>query len=305
MKEITFGITGTCSNNRGYSGAVLTPTDLKTSSRSKIGSLLVLLIFGLAMFMPAIINAQNPSLRGVVPVNNPTGGFGIDGELYANWPLTPTIFADSGDWIYDGGVHSGTGRGVLNISGTPIDPLVTRHSIDLTGNADLDGFTEGSKFNMSPEDWVIEAHSNPGKDDMQNVMIHFDYDANGDLWFIMAGDRMETNGTSYLDFELFQKTVAFDGAGGYTSEGTDGGRTLGDLVITLEYSQGGARPQIFVYRWESVGFKQGVEQFDYVEYTTFPPNTVYAASNIKDQFLSLMVHLVQLPMRNMHLQKLR
>ena len=58
MKLFTLGISGTCSNNRGYSGAVLTPTALKTSWRSKIGSLLVFFIFGLAMFMPSNMNAQ-------------------------------------------------------------------------------------------------------------------------------------------------------------------------------------------------------------------------------------------------------
>ena len=60
MKLFTLGNQRTSSNNTCYSGAVLTPTDLKTSSRSKIGSLLVLLIFGLAMLMPSKMQAQHP-----------------------------------------------------------------------------------------------------------------------------------------------------------------------------------------------------------------------------------------------------
>ena len=59
MKLFTLGILGTCSNNRGYSGAVLTPTALKTNYRSKIGSLLVLLIFLLGSFLiPSALYTQ-------------------------------------------------------------------------------------------------------------------------------------------------------------------------------------------------------------------------------------------------------
>jgi len=59
MKFFTLGSTRTSSNNTCYSGAVPNPTVLKTRYRFKIGSLLVLMIFGLAMFMPSRINAQS------------------------------------------------------------------------------------------------------------------------------------------------------------------------------------------------------------------------------------------------------
>src|SRR5680860_1045151 len=60
MKFFTLGSKRTSSNNTCYSGAVLNPTALKTRNRFKIGSLLVLMIFGLAMLMPSKMNAQVP-----------------------------------------------------------------------------------------------------------------------------------------------------------------------------------------------------------------------------------------------------
>ncbi len=63
MKLFTLGITGTCSNNRGYSGALPSPTALKTNYRSKIGSLLVLMIFALGFFLiPSSLFSQTPPL---------------------------------------------------------------------------------------------------------------------------------------------------------------------------------------------------------------------------------------------------
>ena len=58
MKLFTLGSQRISSNNTCHSETVLNPTALKTRSRFKIGSLLVLMIFGLAMLMPSNMNAQ-------------------------------------------------------------------------------------------------------------------------------------------------------------------------------------------------------------------------------------------------------
>lgn len=57
----------------------------------------------------------------------------------------------------------------------------------------------------------------------------------------MAGDRLSTNGTSYIDFEFLQGTVAkrMDGTGTFSStpaagKTNGGGRTENDMLISME-----------------------------------------------------------------------
>src|SRR5438094_4253579 len=57
--------------------------------------------------------------KGVAPVNPPTGGFAIDGDLLSNTPTSPSPFAaNQGDWYHGAGGSGGT---VLNTdtTGTP------------------------------------------------------------------------------------------------------------------------------------------------------------------------------------------
>src|SRR5712671_4939610 len=69
-----------------------------------------------------------PPPAGVAPVISPTGGFGMEGDLFANRPA-----ANIGDWI----TNSVTGGGVLSRSGAPLNPLTTFHFIDQYNGNDV------------------------------------------------------------------------------------------------------------------------------------------------------------------------
>ncbi|WP_033411878.1 hypothetical protein [Segetibacter koreensis] len=199
----------------------------------------------------------------VAPVNPPIGGFHIDGGLRAN---TPTLGV--GDWVVGTPAVTGagaTGGSVFTDAGatqpglnakliSPRDPY--NSSSDII-------FTQGSKFDYNPNNWAWTTGAPPNKDDINNAMYLVTKGTNGNDWLIMGGDRLSTNGTSYLDFELFQNTVTRTGngtSGAFTSSGTQGGRTVNDLVISMEYSNGGSKPIVSIYQWRLVSSNT----YDYV-----------------------------------------
>src|SRR5437868_2900878 len=72
-------------------------------------------------FVSGILFSNNASAQ-TAPVNPPTGGFAIDGNLQANSPVTGI-----GDWIPG---SAGSGGNVLTSAGVPINPARTYHIID-------------------------------------------------------------------------------------------------------------------------------------------------------------------------------
>ncbi|TDE29944.1 hypothetical protein E0I61_08230, partial [Flavobacterium ranwuense] len=91
-----------------------------------------------------------------------------------------------------------------------------------------------------------------------------------DLWALFAGDRQVTNGSSYIDFEFLQAPLTITGAtfgavdpttgvapitggsGGFTTLGTQGGRTVGDVLVTIEFTQGGGDATVVIRKWEAI-----------------------------------------------------
>ncbi|MGE0104418.1 MAG: hypothetical protein AB7U64_19005, partial [Blastocatellales bacterium] len=193
------------------------------------------------------------------------GGFDIDGDLMAN---TPT--ADVSDWVPGPG---GSGEGMLDGTGTPYNPAVTKRVIDLF-DSDLDNvFKPGVKHDDNPNTWTWVQQKSTAKDDINNALMHISTDSSGDLWFVVGGDRLSTTGDSYIDIELWQNPVTANADGTFTASGPHGGRTLGDIEITVHYQQGGGTAEYFIERWVSVGAGYG-----WVTLTS-PANAGYIAGN--------------------------
>src|SRR5262245_58384236 len=167
--------------------------------------------------------------------------FGIDGNLLTNSPANgpnPGDPSTADDWL-DG--LAGPGVGVLNKNGTPKDPTHTRHGIDGTRlNADLTVFEGSNKIDDNPNTYEWKDGSVPQKDDIEHCLFHFSVEPNGSLWVNAAGDRLATNGDSYIDVELLQKPLAMlpdpndPTHGTFVSQGPNGGRTIGDILLTIE-----------------------------------------------------------------------
>ncbi|HEY4617281.1 MAG TPA: T9SS type A sorting domain-containing protein [Flavobacterium sp.] len=211
------------------------------------------------------VNAQ--SIKGIVPVQCPAGGSGVDGDAFADTPILGV-----GD-LFDNN-PGGSGGGVINLSPPPefLCSGPTFRLADAWGGDVLDPtiFTLSNKINDNPNTYTWGAGSSPNKNEIQNCGVHFSYGdsnvtgtvdgtsyavdgTNTDLWCLFAGDRQVTNGSSYIDFEFLQKTLTMTGttSGGFATTGLDGGRTVGDILVTIEFTQGGGDATVVIRRWEA------------------------------------------------------
>jgi len=205
---------------------------------------------------------------GTAPNGDP-GGFEIDGNLRASASPSPIT-----DWS-DTTSGSGVG-GLLFETGVPKNgPPVTYRVQDPAncGNACDDAFSPTSgKLNDDPNTkWFWETGAANNKMDMNNVYVHISTDANNDRWITASTDRYKTTGDAYVDFELLQNTLTRNiqsgctkpPCGNFTSAGPDGGRTVGDLLVTAQYGNGGSLATILIYRWQAVS-----GGFAYVEHSS-------------------------------------
>src|SRR6266540_4355740 len=207
-----------------------------------------------------------PPPAGVAPVVSPAGGFGIDGDLFANMPG-----ANVGDWI----TNSATGGGVLTRSGVPLNASTTFHFIDEYNGNDLT-FSGGLKWTDNPTNWSWTIGKASGKTDINNVLLHTAADTDGHRWIAIAADRMSTSGDSYIDFEFLQNTLVRTNTGGFVTEGPHGGRTTNDLLLSLAFTSGGSVADFFAWQWRP----NGSGGFAYVDVTaSLPTNHVFVALN--------------------------
>jgi hypothetical protein len=195
----------------------------------------------LLLFASGVVFSQT------APVVTPKGGFKIDGQLRANTPEA----SRAGDWVpqvnntpFTAGVDSF----VLDSDGDAEEDITTKLRRDEFNNNIDNIFTQGSKFN----DYLTALHwglgGAPNKNDIHNGMFHASGDASGNQWVFIGGDRLDVAGTSYIDFEFLQGTIA-QTANSFTGTGLAGGRTIGDINISMEYNNGGSAPKVVIYRW--------------------------------------------------------
>ena len=238
----------------------------------------------LSIFLGNIGFSQNV-VQGTVPVQTPLTGFGVDGDAYAGTPVSTV-----GDWFFaniddpstanPGGIFR---KDPINNTLVPVYPLTyfLQDDLALKGATDNTIFTSTNKINDNPNTYTWGPGNIPPKDEMENVGVHFTYGSSAlggnedDLWCLFTADRAVTNGDSYIDFEFLQsdihRTGVEAGSGGFSSAGPDGGRTIGDLLITVEFNNGGSKPNVYVYRWAA--------SLEYLP-VAFPTGFIYASSNL-------------------------
>ncbi|MFV7237000.1 hypothetical protein, partial [Flavobacterium sp. ZB4R12] len=231
-----------------------------------VGQLFTLIATGLTSGYSAQTLFTDSITSGIAPVNPPTGGFHIEGNLVAN---TPTV--DKGDWLPGTG---GSGGNVLDASGTPLNTSTTFHLTDLYNSTSDDIFGGGDKVDDNPNDWTWVSSTSNDKTDMNNALIHLTTDASGNVWFVFAADRFSNSGNAYMDFEFLQTAMTKTSGGFSTSApATTGGRTFGDFLLTVYFESGVAKFDI--QRWEQVS---GVWQYKTYS-ASLPAGSVYAAGN--------------------------
>jgi len=163
----------------------------------------------------------------------------------------------------DGDVDSGAGDDWDRVYadcgiGGPCEPVSTgasRQSFQSdAGLPDSTSFTGSKDFDPVSE-WQCTEGQVQGKSDIQYAYGAV-YDAVEDPnavvqrpeKFLYAGmDRRSFNGTSYMGIWLFQQPVGCVSAGGATP--FSGNKTDGDLLLIINYTNGGAVNEVLTYRW--------------------------------------------------------
>jgi hypothetical protein len=228
-------------------------------------------LFVLLMILAAVTGFGQP---GIAPVSTPVNGFKIDGFLQRQ-------SADAGDWLAGPG-GSEPGTFLLTNGGFPVSPFFGFvHSSDLWDSNDDDVFAANSKFSDNPNTmrWTRK-RANPRNDINHGIAFATQNLDDGHIWVIVSGDRYATSGTDILDFEFLQNPVlktepGNNGQGGFFSSGPHNGRTVGDLVVSIQFSGEGSFGTTFISQWQP-----GAVDGEYAYFTVTPAaGTVYAAFN--------------------------
>ncbi len=180
----------------------------------------------------------------VAPTGDP-GGFDIEGNLEANSPN-----ANTSDWVPGA---TGTGAPVFTVGGATLNASRTFRRTDAFNNVNDNVFKSGFKANDNPNNWGWGVQKSTAPDDLNNALLHISTDKSENLWVVLGVDRLSNSADSYLDFELLQNTLTVNGNGTFTSGGQNGGRTVGDLLLTIKMAAGSGKPQLFVQRWQDSG----------------------------------------------------
>ena len=150
----------------------------------------------------------------------------------------------AGDWQAGPG---GTTNVVFTNTCVALVPLAYRLTDLYNDQINDDIFDGGNKLFQDPNTWGWRSQKPPAKDDINTSMVFLAINpVDNHIWLAISGDRMSTNGTSYLDFEFYQNSITKTGGpipggtGGFISTGPHDGRTVGDLSITLEFVNGGS-----------------------------------------------------------------
>lgn len=220
-----------------------------TSSSHAISFISVIVLFLLfGLFSGTCVQASAPGLGN---------GFEVDGNLLAN---NPGVLGLGDDWL-DGPAGPGVGVFLPDSLGAPKNSLHTFHLRDLFKAADQNIFVPGNKVFDDPNTYNWDVGSSAQKYDIQHGMVHFSVDSSGNQWLCFAGDRCSSVGESYIDCEFLQNSLTKNVDGTFTSLGPDGGRTVGDFLLTIELTLGGSQASVFAHQW----LPDGSGGFNYTE----------------------------------------
>ncbi|MCH7685389.1 MAG: hypothetical protein IH899_01690 [Planctomycetes bacterium] len=134
-------------------------------------------------------------------------------------------------------------------------------------NSDLIGAGE------SPWNWASQG-GGPQKNDLTNIYVHRRVAGNGDEWLFVGAETRSTNGDSHIDFEVNQAGVVLQGGnlavgcvhgltccdlnpnedGNIIGNGLLGGRTLDDIILSMDFVQGGVQPVLTVRKWDGAQY---------------------------------------------------
>ena len=223
-----------------------------TSSRAR-----VLVVLGLAALLTAVIILADP-------VDNFSFfklGDGLDTPGSATIAATGSL-ANGPNW---GDLFTSTGalKDVQPVLGRPdyrdfggIGAAFTHDDLSTGSLVDHTIFTAG-KFNDPVSAWTWGTGNVPAKDDIRNAYLYavknpvVSSDGTNHLMLYAGLERVVDNGDAHISFHLSQQYITPNSSGGF-----DGSRTVGDLAVSMDFSNGGTLGSVTVYKWNGSIYDQ-------------------------------------------------
>jgi uncharacterized surface anchored protein len=171
------------------------------------------------------------------------------GVLNQGTPFASTFEAQDGDLaVNDGGTHDwNTPVETINC-GTTIPTTGTNCGTDLAKSGSDNAFGQGSKEDIvNPT--VVFGSIPPNKSDLTRFYINKEQ-VGTHHYVYLAWERSNVLGTANMDFELDQNQCVVGGTHNTCDpNGVTAVRVNGDLLVTYDFENGGARPSLHTLRW--------------------------------------------------------
>jgi hypothetical protein len=169
--------------------------------------------------------------------NRPTAGGVFDGGIFVNSTTVPI-----------GPSRTTAAAADTSIAAATFKPDPLSADVSSCGTGDPTAYTgAGSEVNggLISSDTFATA-SIPNKDDLSNVyaLAHVGTGVN-EVFF--GGERISTNGDSHIDYEFLQSTVSIPVNA--CSGSFSGHRTLGDFLVSVDFTSGGTFGGQHIYKW--------------------------------------------------------
>lgn len=159
----------------------------------------------------------------------------------------------AGDWLAG---PAGTNNIIFTDAGIgliPLTKLVTDKYNSALDETFSKAFLQDDPNNMK---WTLRKATS--KTDLNNFLVFFAVNPiDNHIWLVLASDRRSTGKNSSIDLELLQSQVLMTGDinsnndKGFYSAGPHGGRTVGDLTISVTFQNaGGSFGSVQYYQWQ-------------------------------------------------------
>ncbi len=141
------------------------------------------------------------------------------------------------------------------------DPLTQGNLTDCTT------YAQNNTNDQQPSTWNWITGNAPGKNDITNAYIYATFDLSGDLFIYGGAERRVVNGDTHLDIEFNQSGVGLDKTPECGSDGTGGAgdaspceftgaKSVGDIVVSMDYVMGGNLGSLTVRRWDGLNYTE-------------------------------------------------
>ena len=114
-----------------------------------------------------------------------------------------------------------------------------------------DIFTGGNTKDIdNVSSWLWKSGSVQDKDDIENAFAAA-YTSGGDTYAYFGLDRYQTSGDATAGFWFFKNAIAKTGNGSGNGSPFSGVHAEGDILVVLDFSNGGSTASLKVYTWKS------------------------------------------------------